>query len=142
MASYNIATVRANLKTLLQTATSIQVVYDYRATDISGYPAIIFDMTNESGEMLDDANNLRKITFTIWILVELQVAGMSVAKTTLDNAVKQVIDILEKKDNDTLSGSVDWLMPSIGARGESQTGEGTMLYQEIKLDCNVASTIL
>lgn len=142
MAAYDITIIRANLKTLLQTASLISVVYDYRTTDISGYPAIIFDMTNESGEMLDDANNVRKITFTIWILTELQVAGMSTAKTKLDNVVKEVINILEKKDNATLSGSVDWLMPSIGVRGETQSGEGTMLYQEIKLDCNVASTIL
>ena len=99
-------------------------------------------MTNEEGDMLDDSNNIRKITFTIWIVCELKVAGSAASKTILDNATKAVINILEKKANDTLSGTVDWTMPVMGQRSEIQTPEGTTIYQEVKLLCNVASTIL
>lgn len=142
MSTYDPNAIRAQIKSLLQTVTEISYVYDYRTSNIEGYPAIIFDMTNEEGEMLDDANNVRKITFTIWIVCELKVAGSASSKTILDNATKAVINILEKKSNDTLSGTVDWTMPVMGQRSEVQTPEGTTIYQEVKLLCNIASTIL
>lgn len=142
MSTYDPNAIRAQIKTLLQTVTEISYVYDYRTSNIEGYPSIIFDMTNEEGDMLDDSNNIRKITFTIWIVCELKVAGSAASKTILDNATKAVINILEKKANDTLSGTVDWTMPVMGQRSEIQTPEGTTIYQEVKLLCNVASTIL
>lgn len=142
MSTYDPNAIRAQIKSLLQTVTEISYVYDYRTSNVEGYPAIIFDMTNEEGDMLDDSNNMRKITFTIWIICELKVAGSSASKTILDNATKAVINILEKKSNDTLGGTVDWVMPAMGQRSEIQTPEGSNIYQEIKLLCNIASTIL
>jgi len=142
MSTYDPSAIRSQIKTLLQTVSEVAVVYDYRAVSLSGYPAIIFDLTNEDGTMLDDANNLRVLTFTIWIVCELPVKGEDLAKTILDNTTKSVINVLELKANDTLSGTVDWIMPVMGTRQEVATPEGNSIYQEIKLRCNVASTIL
>lgn len=142
MSTYDPSAVRAQIKTLLQTVTELQVVYDYRSSVISGYPAVIFDMTNEEGTMLDDANNVRKLTFTIWIICELPIKGEDQAKTILDNATKAVINVLEDRDNATLGGTVDWVMPAVGQRAEVAGVGGNTIYQEIRLVCNVASTIL
>lgn len=142
MSTYDPAQIRAQLKTLLQTVTELQVVYDYRNSTIEGYPAVIFDMTNEEGTMLDDANNVRVITFTLWIICELPIKGEDLAKTILDNATKAVINVLEDRDNATLGGTVDWTMPAMGQRAEVASPEGNTIYQEIRLRCNVASTIL
>jgi hypothetical protein len=142
MTTYNPSAIRAQIKALLQTVTELAVVYDYRSAVLSGYPAVIFDMTNEEGTMLDDSNNVRVLTFTIWIICELPVKGEDLAKTILDDATKAVINILEKKSNDTLSGTVDWVMPALGQRSEVQTPSGNTIYQEVRLRCNVASTIL
>lgn len=142
MSTYDPSAIRAQIKTLLQTVTEIAYVYDYRKTAVEGYPAIIFDMTNEEGTMLDDSSNVRVITFTLWIICELPVKGEDLAKTILDNATKAVINVLELKANDTLSGTVDWVMPAMGQRAEVQSPEGNTIYQEIRLRCNVASTIV
>lgn len=141
MATYDPSAVRAQIKTLLQTVTEVAYVYDYRNTAIDGYPAVIFDMTNEEGTMLDDTNNVRTLTFTLWVICELPVKGENLAKTILDNASKAVINVLEAKANDTLGGTVDWVMPAMGQRQEVQSPNGNQIYQEIRLRCNVASSI-
>ncbi len=142
MSTYDPSAIRAQIKTLLETVTELQVVYDYRNPTITGYPAVIFDMTNEEGTMLDDTSNVRVITFTLWVICELPVKGEDLAKTILDNATKAVINKLEAKANDTLGGTVDWTMPTMGQRAEVASPEGNTIYQEIRLRCNIASTIL
>lgn len=142
MATYDPAVIRAQIKTLLQTATEIQNVYDYNNPNIEGYPAIIFDMTNEESSMLDDSNNLRTLTFTAYLVVEVSVKTQVQAKDILDTATKSVINILEKKTNDTLSGNVDWVMPVVGRRQQIDSPEGAVLWQEISIKVNVSSTIL
>ena len=59
-----------------------------------------------------------------------------------DVAVKNVINVLEKKSNDTLSGTVDWIMPVVGRRSQVPTPQGAAFMQEIILNAKVASTIL
>ena len=144
MATYDPALIRAALKTLLQTCTTIASanVYDSRKTNIEGYPAVIFDLTNEAGVMLDEITNVRVLTFTIWIIVEVSVATQVTAQGTLDACVKEVVNLLEKASNAELGGTVDWTMPAVGQRDEVSTPEGNTLYQEIKLQCNVSSTLL
>lgn len=142
MATFDIAAVRAALKTLLQTATEVANVYDYANPDIAGYPAIIFDVNNENSEMLDDVSNLRTMTFMIWVMQEITVKGEQAAKDQLDVVVKSVVNILEAKANDTLSGTVDWIMPSVGKRAHVATPQGAAFVQELTLSAKVASTIL
>ena len=140
--TYDPSTIRSNLKTLLQTVTEIQYVYDYFNPNIEGYPAIIFDISNNDNQMLTDTENLRKITFSIYILVEVSVVGQSEAKRILDVASKQVITALEKITNISLSGSVDWIMPTLGKRQQFETPEGATMSQELILDVKVSSSIL
>lgn len=142
MSIFDINAVRARIKALLQTATELAFVYDYSNPDIEGYPAAIFDVSNENSEMMDDSNNLRTMTWTIWILQEINVDGQAAAKTSLDAAVKSVVNILEKKSNDTLSNTVDWIMPVVGRRTQVATPTGASFMQEIVLNAKVASTIL
>lgn len=142
MATFDINNVRAQIKSLLQTVTELAFVYDYSNPDVAGYPAAIFDVSNENSEMLDDSNNLRTMTWTIWILQEISVAGEQQAKTILDAAVKKVINVLEKKSNDTLGNTVDWIMPIVGRRTHVPTPNGGAFMQEVILNAKVASTIL
>lgn len=142
MATYNIAAIRAALKTLLATVTSVQVVFDYLAPQITGYPAIIFDLNNEDAQMLDDANNTRVLTFQIWIICEIPAEGLTGAKDLLDSTTADVVNVLEKLGNQTLSGTADWLIPVIGKREQSNSPEGNFFYQELLLKVNVVSSIL
>ena len=140
--SFDINAVRTQVKTLLETVTELAYVYDYSNPNVDGYPAAIFDVSSEDSEMLDDANNLRTITFTIWVLQEITTAGEQSAKDILDSTVKSVINILEKKNNATLNNTVDWIMPVVGRRSHQPTPQGAAFVQEIQLRAKVASSIL
>lgn len=140
--AYNLATIRGNIKTLLQTVTGIANVYDHYEINPSGFPAIIFDISNNESSMLTDTENVRKITFTAYILVEIQVAGRDEAKDLLDTATQAVVVALEKKDNMSLSGAVDWIMPTVGPRDEFAVSTGQVFSQRLDIVVNVSSSIL
>lgn len=142
MATYDIAATRAALKSLLSTIAGIAFIYDYANPDIAGYPAIIFDVSNEDAEMLDEANNVRTIQFSIWILQEIPVAGEQAAKSSLDAIAKAVINALELSANTTLGNTVDWTMPVSGKRQHMPTPQGAAFVQEIMLNAKVASAIV
>ncbi len=139
--AYDIANIRAALKTLIQTVTKVSFVYDYSNPIIEGYPAVIFDMTNEDSSMLDDNNNLRTLTFTIWLAQETKVQGQVAAKGLLDAAAKDLINALELRSNDSLSSNVDWIMPSVGQRTQAESPQGLIMYQELILRANISSSI-
>lgn len=140
--SYNLATIRANLKTLLATVTGIANVYDHFETNPSGFPCIIFDISQNESTMLTDAENMRKITFTIYILSEIKVAGRDASKGLLDVATQAVVTALESKSNMSLSGSVDWIMPTVGPRDEYAVPEGQVFSQRLDVVANVSSLIV
>jgi hypothetical protein len=140
--AYNLQTIRGNLKTLLTAVTGIANVYDTFETNIAGYPAIIFDISNNESEMLTDSENIRKITFTLYVLAEITIAGRDTAKGLLDTVTQNVITALEDKDNMSLSGSVDWIMPTVGARDEFDSTDGVVFSQKLDIVINVASSIL
>lgn len=142
MASYDIGAIRAALKTLLSGISSVENVYDYPNSAIEGYPAIVFDLDSEDAQFLDDANNTRVLIFKLWIACEIPVNGLTDAKDLLDSVTKDVVNVLEKLSNQTLSGTCDWLIPVIGKRQQTNSPEGNFFYQELLLKVNVVSSIL
>ena len=142
MASYDIGAVRTALNALIDTATSVKSVYSYPNPKIEGYPSAIFELDNEDGTMLDDANNQRILTFKIWLACEVSVNGLENASVLLDGVTKEVVNLLENKANQSLSGACDWMMPVIGARQQVNSPEGAYLYQELQLKVYIASSIL
>ena len=141
MASFDIAAVRAAIKSILSGISSVESVYDYQNAEISGYPSCIFVMSNEDSSFLDDANNTRILTFTIWVICEVPVKGLSAANALLDGVAKDVINALELESNSTLSGACDWLMPAAGKREVITPPEGSTMYQELSLKVYIASAI-
>jgi len=139
---YNLATIRTQLKTLLQTVTEVAFVYDRRNPNIEGYPAIIFDVTRSENEMLTNTENLRTIMFTIYLIAEVGQSGAAQANSYLDTVTKKVVEALEDVDNITLSGNVDWMMPVEGDRTEQQSPQGDTVWQQLDLRVKVASSVL
>lgn len=141
MAIYDIGAIRAAIKSLLQSVSSVEVVYDSKQAALAGYPAVVFELDREQGDILDDVNNQRKLTFKLWVVVEAATQGMDAAKDMLDAVTKDVVNALESKSNLTLSGTADWTMPVIGGRDFVQTPEGLTGYQELQLEVHVVSSI-
>lgn len=141
MATFNPAAIRSAIKTLLQTVTSVANVYDWNNPQVAGYPAIIFDISNDENSFLDSSHNLRVLTFDIYAIVEIPVDGIQDAKDKLDVITKDILAVLENKANLSLSGTVDWIEPSVGQRVQSQSPESNILYQQMRVKVNVASNI-
>ena len=140
--AYNITTIRAKIKALIATVTEVAFVYDQFELSPEGYPAVIFDISKNENGMLTDSENIRKITFTLYILCEIGVKGRAGARDLLDTVTQNLITVLEDKDNMSLTGSVDWIMPVLGPRDELSIGSGTAFSQKLDLDVMVSSSIL
>lgn len=140
--AYDLATIRGKIKTLLQTVTEIAYVYDRRNPNIEGYPAIIFDIERNDNVMLTNVENLRTITFRVWILAEVGVAGAANANRILDNATKAVVNAVEDIDNLQLGGDVDWITPVEGARQEVASPNGSIIWQILDLRTNISSSVV
>jgi hypothetical protein len=51
----SISTIRTNLKSVISnlvTGSTVSVVYDYFEPNVSGFPAIVFDITNNNDELM------------------------------------------------------------------------------------------
>lgn len=139
-----VATIRTNLKGVISnlvTSSTISVVYDYYEPNPSGYPAVVFDITNNSDSFLTNQENLLKITFTAYILVEIFNKDIEGATDLLDNVTDKLITELRKEDNLSLSGAVDWISPVIGPRDQIETPNGQAFSQQLDIEINVADTI-
>jgi len=144
MTTLNITNIRAGLKGVISnlvTSSTVSVVYDYYEPNVSGYPAVMFDITDNSDSFLTNQENLIKITFTAYILVEIYQDGLSDAKTLLDGVTDDLIAELRKLSNMTLGGTVDWVSPAIGPRSQIETPRGMAFSQQLNIVTNLASSI-
>lgn len=140
----SLSTIRTNLKGVISnlvTGTTVSVVYDYFEPNVSGYPAIVFDITNNTDEYLTNKENLLKITFSAYIIVEIYENGVEDATRLLDTVTDALIVELRKEANISLSGAVDWISPVVGPRQQVETTRGMAFQQQLDIVLNVADTI-
>ena len=142
MATYDLNLIRNTIATLFGTITEIAFVYDRRNPTVEGYPCIIFDIDKSESEMLTNVENLRTITFRVWIMTEIPVAGASQANTILDNATTAVVNVVENISNLQLGGDITWLPPVEGARQEVSSPTGNLIWQILDLRCRIISYVL
>jgi hypothetical protein len=139
-----ISTIRTNLKAVvsnLVTGGTASVVYDYYEPNLSGYPAILFDITNNNDSYLTNKENLLKITFSAYIVVEIFQNNVEDATRLLDTVTDALIVELRKENNQSLSGAIDWIQPVVGPRQQVETPSGMAFQQQLDIVLNVADTI-
>ena len=140
----SIQTIRTNLKGVISnlvTSSVVSVVYDYFEPNLSGYPAVIFDITANSDGFLTNKENMLKITFSAYIIVEIFQNELNNAKNLLDTVTDALIVELRKETNLDLSGSVDWISPVVGPRQQVETPNGQAFSQQLDIVVNVADTV-
>jgi hypothetical protein len=116
-------------------------VYDYFEPNVSGYPAIVFDITNNTDDYLTNKENLLKITFSAYVIVEIFENGVEDATRLLDTVTDALILELRDEDNISLSGAVDWISPVVGPRQQVVTSSGMAFQQQLDIVLNVADII-
>ena len=136
--------IRTNLKSVvsnLVSSSTVSVVYDYYEPNVSGYPAIVFDISNQTDAFLTNRENILKITFTAYVIVEVYQNGIEDATDLLDSVSDSLITELRKENNLTLSGTIDWISPVVGPRSQIETPNGQAFMQQMDIICNVSGVI-
>lgn len=142
MPAYDLAAIRTSIYSLLTTCPTLSYVYNRRNPTIEGYPCAIFDIVQNTNEMLTNVENERTIVFRIWLIQEVGVKGMTDANAILDNVTSEVIDTFEGIGNITLGGYCDWVMPVEGAREEVSSPQGSAIWQIVDLQVRVTSFVI
>jgi len=125
--------IRAKVKAKLDAITEFAFVQDFHETDLTGFPAVTFDIASETGTFLTNKENQRKLVFNIIIYQEITSAGLNKAKRIVDERSLQVIDAFA---NDfSLGGEVDFCTPLAGQRGQFDAGHGKVFFQQLDLEC-------
>lgn len=140
----SITTIRAGLKTVISnliTSTQVAVVYDYYEPNVSGYPAVIFDITDNTDAFLTNNENMIKIVFTAFIIVEIISKQLDSATSILDSVTDALITELRKQSNMSLGGSVDWVSPVVGPRSQIETPNGNAYAQQLNITVNVSASV-
>jgi len=140
----NIANIRSELKTVLTnlvTSTQVAVVYDYYEPNVSGYPAIIFDISSNTDAFLTNNENLNKIVFTAYVMTDIKVSGIEDSKDMLDTITDSAMTLLRSKTNMALDGEVDWISPVVGPRSQIDTPNGQVFAQQFDITVNVSSSV-
>lgn len=137
-------TLITKINTTLSSVTEIQVVYKYPETKLSGYPAVVFFANDFSNVYDSTAENSKEYNFTLFVLQETKVAGLSNVYTTI---MPKVLDaIIAKFDTDWSQGSTSqghriwWTMTS-GTWQVINGLAGEMVQAELNLKINVNTNV-
>lgn len=126
--------INSKLATLVGTGKPLAVVYDYHESNISGYPAVTFAVSDYEGDFLTNRDNLRTYTYQLYVYAEITVAGLDTTEGILDGAADAVISAFES--DTTLGGVVDWCGAMAGARQTFETPQGLVRVQQLSLRCH------
>jgi len=92
-------TIKAKIKTELETITEIKTVYDYKKGDLNGYPVACIEEMNGNSEQLSVATAYRTMIFSIKIYQEMEKSGVGTSEA--EDRITTIIDKLwDLFDND------------------------------------------
>ena len=89
---------RPQLKTLLETVTTIQEVAQVPRIKFNGYPAVHIIASENSGDYETNRENIRTYAFTVRAFYETKQSGLEGAITGLEEVVDSIIDIFDQED--------------------------------------------
>lgn len=136
-------TIRTQLKAVLNGLTGagkLSVVYEYHEGNLSGYPAITFDVSDVANEFLTNTENVRRYSWKLFVYQNIG-EGITLAEAVriLDEVCDDVISTVET--NLTINSTCDFATPSVGPRMFMQSPQGEMLVQELTIVTNVSASV-
>ena len=137
-------TIRTAIKSILDELVGagqpLVVVYPYHESNISGFPAITFDISDVSSDFLTNAENVRRYSWKIYIYKQInETFPLADAVEVLDATADAVITKIE--GNLTLNNTVDYCRPVVGPRSFASSASGEALVQELTLISTVTSVV-
>ncbi len=105
--------ISGQIKTLLESITELNAVYDYEEKNLQKYPCATITAVAHKNEFVDLAANKRRFTFIIRLYNRTDSAsdGERIMKIVADKVMQKI------ESNVTLGGSCDFAIPSEGKWG-------------------------
>ena len=101
--------IKTELETLKGTNKPFANIYDYHTIENTGYPFASFELTELSWDIRDTCNNMRTLTFELYIIQEFESITRQEAKDIIYKAMDDVIDLFD--NNYTLDWVVELIQP-------------------------------
>jgi hypothetical protein len=137
----SLATIRQALKTSLETVLDGRaMVYSYYENNPQNYPCVIFDISNQQGDFLTDAENLHSITFQAILQVKFGTALDEEQATTKLDELADIITAQLESDW-SLGSTVDFCTPVVGQRELVEIPNGTAKAQYINIVVKYTSVV-
>ena len=89
---------RPQIKTLLDTISTIHETANYPKAKFSGYPAATITPNENDGEYETNTENERNYSFMVRVFYETKNTGIQAAIEALEEVVDSIIDAFDKED--------------------------------------------
>jgi len=103
---------RPQLKTLLETLSTIQEVSSVPKIKFGGYPSATVNPSDNSADYETTTENIRTYSFNVHVFYETKQTSVEDAFTALDEVVDSVIDLFDQEDQKGASRVVGINLPT------------------------------
>jgi hypothetical protein len=130
----NFKTIRAAIKTAIDTATKVQAAYTYERSTFEGFPAVIIAPSENEADYGSTQKDRLVFIFKVRAFYPIPDEGEhSDAETALEEVVDELLTIF--KSRDAIGSACDWVEPAPGSWYYEERGEAVYRVAEITLRC-------
>ena len=134
-------TLRTAIKTKLDTLSGLGTISDYFHSNITSYPAVMFEPTDDPSVFFTNTENEHVYTYDIIIIQECESTGTGrqTAIRILGNAIDTVVNAFDSYQ--TLGGTCEYTEAMTSAWNTANTANGIVVYAKIVLKCHKLKTV-
>jgi hypothetical protein len=116
--------------------TEAKVVYNFTERNPSGYPAVMVEFYDGSGEFADTGRNRRKRIYRIICMQERVNVGASEAERILGNLVDHLISVFDDRNNLNLTNTCNFAFPIPSKWGYIQAPDVDIRTAEVLIEAD------
>lgn len=130
----NFKTIRAAIKSVIDTLTTVQETYNYERSTFAGFPVVIIAPSENEADYGSQSNDRLVFVFKLRAYYPIPDEG---EQEDSESAIEEVYDELLTTflQRNVLGGACDWVTPVPGVWQYEQRGEGIYRVAEITLYC-------
>ena len=134
-------TLRTAIKTKLDTLTGLGQISDYFHSNITSYPAVMFEPSDDPSGFFTNTENEHVYTYDLFVIQECEstATGRQAAIRILGNAIDTVVNAFDSYQ--TLGGACEYTEPMVSSWNTANTANGIVVYGRITLKCHKLKTV-
>lgn len=132
--SFEASTIDAQISAILATITTLQTYANEDVIPTTGFPAVTYQLTQETGEAYSNTHNLQEYIYTLKVWFEIERVGKSEAVRITQDIVSDLLNTFQA--NISLNNAVDFIRPlTVGNIQEFTTAHGAILMAPVEMRC-------